>query len=139
MKQGIRYAIILIGIVALMSGCASATKQPVNIYPDPEPGKGLVYFYRGSKMYGCLVSFKITEDATIVGRIKNKTYFFIQATPGEHTYTVSGGSGSSCTIMVEPGKTYYIKCTALLSGTVLDNVLVGEARPVLPLLQNVTK
>lgn len=100
----------LLGLTALLSSCASVTKQASNVYPDPRPDKGLVYFYRESHLMGWAISYNVRENGKVIGAIANGTYFYVFANPGKHTYTASTEADSSRTLSVEGGKTYYIEC-----------------------------
>lgn len=134
---------ILFGIVALLSGCVSATIQPDQVFPEPESGKGLVYFYRERKFVGGAVGYNVKEGEQVIGAIKNGCYFFVQATPGSHTYTASTEASSSRTIEVEAGKTYYIECSVEMGVFAghpsLKIVDEAEAKSVLPNLKYITK
>ncbi len=126
-----------------MFGCVSAKKQPVNVYPDPEPGKGLVYFFRDAHGGGIAVTYNIREGKEVLGPIKSGTYFFVQTTPGPHTYTASTETKASRTIQVEAGKTYYVKCSVEVGFFVGHPALTMDwevtAKKILPSLQYETK
>ena len=76
-------------MLAILSGCASVTRQASNQYPDPKADKGLVYFYRERKFMGAAISYNIKEHNQIVGAVANGTYFFLEVAPGSHTYTAN--------------------------------------------------
>ncbi len=133
----------LFGVVALVSGCVSGTIQKEKLYPDPEDGKGLVYFYRERKLVGGAVGYNIKEGETVIGAIKNGTYCFVQATPGAHTYSASTEAGTARTLTIEAGKTYYIECgveMGLFAGRPSMKIAnPDEAKAVLPGLKYLTK
>lgn len=110
MKTNVIVRILVLGIAAILGGCVSGTTQPEQVFPQPEPGKGLVYFYRERKVQLSLYGYDIEEHAKPIGAVKNGTYFFVQASPGPHTYTGYMEAASSRTIEVEAGHTYYIEC-----------------------------
>lgn len=134
---------VLFGFVALVTGCVSGTIQKEKVYPEPEQGKGLVYFYRERKFVGGAVGYNIKEGETVIGAIKNGTYFFIQATPGVHTYTASTEASTARTITVEEGKTYYLECgveIGVFAGRPAMKIAnEAEAKSVLPNLKYLTK
>lgn len=136
-------AVGLFGLVALMSGCASVSKQATNVYPEVPPDKGLVYFYREKKFVGGMISYNVKENGQVIGAIANGTYFFVFAEPGSHTYTASTESESSRTIDVQAGKTYYIECgieMGVLAGRPsLKIASEAEGKSVLPSLKYATK
>lgn len=100
----------LLGLISMICGCASVSKQPTNIYPEVREDKGLVYFYRERKFVGAAISYNIKENGEIVGAIANGTYFFLFVDPGTHTYTAATEASTSRTLEVEAGKTYYVEC-----------------------------
>ena len=110
MKNRKLLALAVLGISLLLPGCVSGTRH-ASIYPYPDPGKGLVYFFRESHFVGALGSYNIYEGKQILGPMKNGSYFFVQATPGEHTYSGPDAWASSLTINVEAGQTYYVSCS----------------------------
>ena len=139
-----RFFIIgLFGLVAFFTGCASVTKQATNQYPEAQPDKGLVYFYREKKLMGAMISYNIKENEQIIGAIANGTYFYVFADPGAHSYTASTESDSSRTLQVEAGKTYYVECSVemgVLAGRpALKIASEAEAKSVLPGLKYATK
>lgn len=145
-----RYLKILLASGALFSallftGCASVTKQAANVFPEPKPDKGLVYFYRESKFFGMAISYDIREKATntVIGAIANGTYFFNFAEPGEHIYTASTESEAARNLTVEAGKTYYIECSVAM-GVLAGHPSIkianeAEAKQVLPKLHYAIK
>ena len=138
MKLRSTIALALVAVISLVSGCASVTRQATNVFPDPKPDKGLVYFYRESKILGMAVSYNVKEGDTVIGALAHGTYFFVFADPGKHTYTATTEATSSRTLDVEAGKTYYIEASVemgLLAGhPALKIASDAEAKSVLPTL-----
>jgi len=141
-RKPISIAFMLL-MLALLGGCVTGTIQETKVYPEPEPGKGLVYFFRERKMAGGAVAYNIQENGEVIGAIKNGTYFFVQATPGTHTYSASTEATKSRTIEVEAGQTYYIECGVDLGFFAgqpsLKIVIEDEALSVLPDCKYLTK
>ena len=135
--------IALLSLIALLTGCASVTKQSVNIFPEPKPDKGLVYFYREKQMMGMAISFDVKEGDKVIGAIANGTYFLIFADPGKHTYTASTEAASSRTIDIEGGKVYNIEAgieMGVFAGhPALKIASDAEAKSVLQTLTYATK
>jgi hypothetical protein len=138
MKLKSLFTIGLFGLVSLLTGCASVSKQATNIYPVAKPDEGLVYFYREKKMMGMVVSYNVREGEKIIGAIANGTYFFVYAEPGKHTYTASTEEESARTLDVEAGKIYYIEAgveMGIFAGhPALKIASDAEAKSVLPTL-----
>ncbi len=102
--------ILALCFVALLVGCVSGTVQLEQVFPQPEPGKGLVYFYRRERKTPLSLCYDVEEHAKPIGAVKNGTYFFVQASPGPHTYTAYTEATGTFTPEVEAGHTYYIEC-----------------------------
>lgn len=136
-------ALGLLGLVTVLIGCASVSKQAANVYPEPKPAKGLIYFYREKKFMGMAVSYNVKENEKVIGAIANGTYFFVFADPGKHSYTASTEASSSRTVDVEGGKTYYIEAgveMGVFAGhPALKIASEAEAKSVLPTLTYATK
>ncbi|MFV1984978.1 MAG: hypothetical protein ACC657_15630 [Thiohalomonadales bacterium] len=103
--------IFLISIVVALSSFSTLTVA-ANL-PEAKPDKGLVIFYRLSKMKGAAIRFEITDNARgSIGFLSNGTIIQNDLEPGEHTFTVRAPSvdgRDSITLNVEAGKTYYIR------------------------------
>lgn len=147
MKYSKIILITLVAVAALLEvGCVSVNRQATNVFPDPKPDQGLVYFYREKRFTGAAVSYDVVERPSnkVIGPIANGTYFFYFADPGSHTFVASSTEADSArTIQMEAGKTYYIECgleIGVLSGRpTLKIANEIEAKSVLPTLQYATK
>jgi hypothetical protein len=97
-----------------------------NIYPSPNAGKAMVYFYHDPAVSVQLGGHYIYQDGVLVGAVRFSltdtlpTYFFLETAPGAHTYTTgkftysAGGEDSNDilsrrTLNLESGKTYYFR------------------------------
>lgn len=133
----------LVGLVALLSGCASVSEHATNVFPEPASGKALIYFFREKKFSGALIAYNIKENGQVIGAVANGTYFFIQADPGVHTYTAATEAESSRTLTVAAGQTHYIECgveMGMFAGRpALKVASEAEAKGVLPRLTYGTK
>jgi len=126
--------------ICLVVGCAS-DKQPSSQVASappsqPEPGKGLVIFYRESKFKGGGVPFSIlevnTQPPTKIVDLQNGRYFACSVTPGEHRFvrTTSATLPSwnfnkmtvthvnSCDMNVESNTTYYLHAEMVPAGLI---------------------
>jgi len=106
-----KHFIFLISIVVALNSFSTLTVA-ANL-PEAKPGKGLVIFYRISKMKGAAMRFEITHNARgSIGFLSNGTIIYNDLEPGKHTFTVRAPSvdgRDSIIINAEAGKTYYIK------------------------------
>ena len=81
---------------ALLTGCTYVAYEPVNRYPDPSPGKAMVYFYRDVAFFGGYISYPVGEGNYRIGALAPGSYFFAEYPPGEYTFWVGNrnpGSG----------------------------------------------
>jgi hypothetical protein len=105
----------------LLSSCASVQREAAPTRPDrPEPGKGLVIFYRERHFTGGGVSYKVLDNGTRIGGLPNGAYFVYQATPGVHKFTAATEATDEKPLTVQAGKTYYIR------GEVQMGIFVGR-------------
>lgn len=77
----------------------------------PQAGKGQIVFFRPSKFTGAAIGFKVRENDTELGKLRNGKYFVAQVEPGTHQYTVHSEAKDVLTMEVEEGETYYVQGT----------------------------
>ena len=137
--------------ICLVVGCASDTQpssQVVSAPPgQPEPGKGLVIFYRESQFAGGGVPFSIfevnTQPPTKIVDLPNGRYFACSVTPGKHRFV---GSKSAtlpsfnynkitvtdtyfCEMNIESNTTYYAHAELVHGGLITQAKLsVADAQ-----------
>jgi len=133
--------------VCLVVGCAS-DKQPSSQVASappgqPEPGKGLIVFYRNSQFAGGGVPFSIfevnTQPPTKIVDLSNGRYFAYGVTPGKHRFV---GSKSAtlpsfnynkvtvtdayfCEMNIESNTTYYAHAAMNPRGLITEAKLSG--------------
>lgn len=76
--------------------------------------KGQIIFYRpggAGGLIGCLVREGEGADEKRLSKLTGNRYFIHLATPGVHKYWVKSESTDRLTMEVEPGETYFVKCT----------------------------
>ena len=96
--------LIAAAVILLGAGCASTgtKRQAPPVTADcPEPGKGLVIFYRESHFTGGALGYAIRDfdekpndvskvrSQPRIGALPNGSYFVYQATPGQHVFAGS--------------------------------------------------
>jgi Protein of unknown function (DUF2846) len=74
-----------------------------------ESGSGTVIFFRPSKFIGAAVGFKVRENGTELGKLRNGKYFVLKVAPGVHQYEVHSETKDVLTLEVEAGQTYYVQ------------------------------
>ena len=131
--------------ICLVVGCASdnqPTSQVASAPPgQPEPGKGLVIFYRESQFAGGGVPFSIfdvnTQPPTKVVVLSNGRYFACSVTPGKHrfvgtksatlpSFNFNKGTMDAvtvtdtylCEMNIEPNTTYYAHAELVHGGLI---------------------
>lgn len=106
-----KLSLLLVSLVVVLS----VFSMPVlaEIIPAAKPDKGLVIFYRISKMKGKAIRFEISDRSKgSIGNLSNGTIIQKDMEPGEHTFTVRSPSfdgQDSITLNVETGKIFYVK------------------------------
>jgi hypothetical protein len=94
----------------------AVTVLPVSAVLAQEPGStpaanasmGTIVFFREKRFAGAAVGYKVREGDVELGRLRNGSYFIIQATPGQHQYTVHSEAKDVLTLEVDAGETYYV-------------------------------
>lgn len=108
-----RALITRVGVIGLaclmMAGCAGMQRSKDHPMPTVQPDKGLVYFYRESSFKGAAIQYDVRDNGDVIGALQSGTYFYENATPGQHTYSSKTEASSEVTLNVEAGKTYYVK------------------------------
>jgi biotin carboxyl carrier protein len=95
---------------------APAVATPVSaavaaVVGTPEPGKGLVVFFRPSKFVGGGAAIKVHEGDTVHGKLGNGTWFAVNLDPGTHEFVAKGEVKDRNPIEIEAGETYFLNAT----------------------------
>ena len=118
--------LIAAAVSFLMVGCANVGTErqaPSTVADRPEPGKGLVIFYRESKFAGGGVGFVVCDvikppsggdlgSGPQIGSLPNGSYFTYNAKPGKHTFSGSTTARPATYYFwttIESNKTYYVR------------------------------
>jgi hypothetical protein len=86
---------------------ADGTLTPV---PAPPAGKGQIVFFRPSAT-GFLIACTVHEGDAVISHLGNGKYFIHVAEPGVHSYMVESEVKDTIRLEVEPGETYFVKCS----------------------------
>lgn len=127
-----------VAAVLLASGCASVPMAPASedaalkTFAPPEEGMAGVYIYRNSAV-GQALKKNLYLNGEFLGESANKTYFYRQLEPGEHTVsTESEFSDNSLKFVVQAGINYfirqYIKMGVFVGGANLELVSEEEGK-----------
>jgi len=100
-------SILLVSILAL-SSCATLgpAYQKVDRIPD---NMGLVYIYRPSHFVGGGVTYDVKVGEDVITSLYNGGYYPYFAKPGATEFWAKTEARSSVSLVVKPGRTYYIK------------------------------
>jgi hypothetical protein len=70
---------------------------------------GKVVFFREYSYQGAAINYKILNGDSTIVRLRNNAYYEYHCLPGKYEFHVDKFKNSGTGIMVEPGKTYYIR------------------------------
>jgi hypothetical protein len=96
--------------------------------PEQPPDKGLIYVIRTKSLEGAAIQAKMAMDGKWVGVNRGANYFYFEVDPGPHYFCVKAGFDAPglLSLVVEKGKTYYLRQNLTRGGTDLD--LLDEAK-----------
>jgi hypothetical protein len=83
--------------------------HPQNAYPEPPPGKAIIYFYNDQVFLG--LNYFIWENDKKIGAATPDFYFFINADPGDHYFYAETEAKGFVYLKAEAGKKYYVECS----------------------------
>jgi hypothetical protein len=98
----------LFAIAALASSAVLAQESTPGASPNPNPNLATVVFFRAKALADAAVVYGVREGAAELGRLRNASYFTLQATVGRHQYTVHSEGRDVLTLDVAAGATYYV-------------------------------
>ena len=109
---------IVIAIVLLLSGCATAKGPDFEGWKSPKAGRGVVYLYRPWSMVGGILTTRVQVDGKQKPDLKNGGYQIHELPPGVHTIAAAMGSVPITTdttkvdVSVEAGSVLYVRFEA---------------------------
>lgn len=103
-------------VAALLCSCATVptARQDVEERAKdlrPPAGAANVYVYRPGSVLGMAVTLHLFFDEVRAGALASSTFALIEARPGEHKLLVRATGTSELTLVVEPGRNYYVRAT----------------------------
>ncbi|MDX2504322.1 MAG: DUF2846 domain-containing protein [Gammaproteobacteria bacterium] len=111
MKKKLPSFIALV-LLLLLSACAPVDYSQEKVFPEANPDKALIYFYRSPGFIGSTYRFNVSENQQTVGAMAQDSYFYLFTNPGEHTFSVedrNAEQGAMIKLSVQSGETYYIR------------------------------
>jgi hypothetical protein len=102
-------------------------KGPQSLPEQPED-KGLIYVIRTKNPVGGALKARLAMDGKWVGINGLANYFYIEADPGAHYFCLGvwGEQPGLLSLVIEKGKTYYLRQTLTMGGADLD--VLDEAK-----------
>ena len=95
-------------------------KEP-QVLPEQPAERALIYVIRTKGVEGFMVQAKLAMDGKWMGVNRTDNYFYFEAEPGPHYFCVKAGAdGGLLSLVVEKGKTYYLRQNLTMGGTDLD-------------------
>ena len=98
------------------------TEKGPQALPEQPPDKALIYVVRPRSPFGVVGQARLAMDGKWVGVNRVGNYFYIEADPGPHYFCMKAGLDEPglLSLMVEKGKTYYLRHGFNMSGIELD-------------------
>jgi len=118
-------------VLVLLSSCSAGGAKFSGI-EQPYDNFAQVYIYRPSSFVQSGNFPDLALDATNIGQLKNAGFLSFQASPGEHSLSITGNvmqwihRDANIPLKFEAGKTYFYKLTVSVSGSGGINVGLGQ-------------
>ena len=98
------------------------TEKGPQVLPEQPPDKGLIYVIRTKSPFGAMGQARLAMDGKWVGVNRVDNYFYIDVDPGPHYFCMKAGLDEPglLSLVVEKGKTYYLRHGFTMSGIDLD-------------------
>lgn len=106
-----------------------AEKGP-QVLPEQPPNKGLIYVIRTKSPFGVAGQARLAMDGKWVGVNRVGNYFYIEVDPGPHYFCMKAGLDEPglLSLIVEKGKTYYLRHGFNMSGIDLELLDEGKGK-----------
>jgi hypothetical protein len=97
-------------LMFVLSGCVS---MGAKFTPEVDvPGdQGLVYVYRAFNVLGSAITYDLHAGDLNIVTVYNGGYFPYACKPGKTEFWAQTEARASIVVDVEPGKTYYLRCS----------------------------
>lgn len=116
---------LLVGVVLLLSGCASGPSGPAyavakSSIPPLGPGAGRIYVYRQSRFTGSAWNSPLLLNGQSIGEAPSGSFLYVDRPPGDYTMiSVLGFAGyknPEATFTLTAGETIYLRVVTDMSG-----------------------
>jgi len=100
----------LVGVVAILSGCASGPKyaQVRNTIPTLNPEQGRIFIYR-TTAFGAAVQPAVMLDGAKVGGSAPKGFFYVDRSPGDYQISTSTEVKRTLSLTLDKAQTRYVR------------------------------
>jgi len=102
-------AAVLIAPFAAISQDNAPAATPAADAGAATTGTGV--FFRGKKMMGAMISYKVRENGIELCKLSNGTFCTVQAPVGKHLYATDSDGKNVLNLEVESGETYYLQAS----------------------------
>ena len=98
------------------------TEKGPQALPEQPPDKALIYVIRTKSLEGAAIQARMAMDGKWVGVNRGANYFYFEVDPSPHYFCVKAGFDAPglLSLVVEKGKTYYLRQNLTRGGTDLD-------------------
>jgi hypothetical protein len=79
--------------------------------PAAPADMGQVIFWRPGTMVGGAMGCGVNQGTERISALGAGKYFIVNLTPGTHSFNARSEARDELTLEVEPGETYYVRCT----------------------------
>lgn len=103
------------------------TEKGPQTLPEQPPDKGLIYVIRTHAfLWGEGAQVMLAMDGKWVGVNRPANYFYFEADPGPHYFCMDPGGHGLLSLVIEKGKTYYLRQNLIPMGDIELNLLDEE-------------
>lgn len=95
---------------ALPAMASEGQKAPATL-PAPPEGQGQVIFWRSGSMVGGALGCGVNIGEERISALGTGKYFVLNLVPGTYEFNAKSEAKDNLTLEVDPGETYFVKCT----------------------------
>lgn len=113
MKHMMSKAMLAVAMLTTATATAARAEAVVTksgALESPQPGKGLVVFFRPGSLMGAALGCTVHEGTSEIARLGSGKFYAVSADPGKHLYFTQAETTDRLNLEVESGETYFVKC-----------------------------